>query len=130
MQRNKFFHSNSLDISNRSTAVAEIPSAAEIKAIANNMLMLGHTRVEINFGFTMVNKKDKYVKKIGREYALKNMKKHILKVESMEITSKYIFINLEKPCEKYSLTLSLNRDTDYSSVKFYPKYPINLPEGW
>ena len=66
----QYFHSNTWDKWNRFTSAVEIPS----KEALLNMLQFGTDKViNLNAGYSLVNPKDNYVKKVGREISSKRL---------------------------------------------------------
>jgi len=95
--------------------VASLPAADEVLDVAAKFLFRDHATHTMDFGFTKVHHKDNYVKKIGRDMALKNMKEVDLKVTFVNVSPTHVLVGLED-YEGYQIALRLNKTTMKATV--------------
>lgn len=122
-QQLKFFHRNRLEQQKQfgkknfpsQTMVSSLPAADEVYDLAAKFMFRGFATHTMDFGHTTVHPKDPYVKKIGREMALKNMKEVDVKVAWVQISPTHVLIGLEE-IEGYAVQLRLNKATKKATV--------------
>lgn len=119
----KFFHRNRSEQQKRfgkknwpsETMVASLPAADEVLDVAAKFLFRDHATHTMDFGYTVVHPKDNYVKKTGRDMAVRNMKEIDLKVAFVNISLTHVLVGLED-YEGYSILLRLNKNTMKATV--------------